>query len=98
MQIESKIDELKLLDQVLIEWVDAHSLPLEGWVTHDFIESLDVDCRVRSIGYFICRKNDFIVIAMDIIDQSSNGFNNEYNSSSGIPVACIKSIEVIGRG
>ena len=98
MSIEVKINELKLLDHVLIEWVDAHSLPLEGWVNYEFIESLEVDCRVRSIGYFICRKNDFVVIAMDIINQSSEGYDDEYNSSSGIPVACIKSIEVIGHG
>lgn len=96
--VEKMVNQLKLQDRVLIEWVDAHSLPLEGWISLDFIETVEIDCLVRSLGYFLCRKNDFLVLAMDIMHPKSSNYEDEYNSASAIPVACIKSIEVIGHG
>lgn len=96
--IKTKVDELQQLDRVLIRWVDAHMLFLEGWVTLAYIEALDVQCTVESLGYFVCQKEDFIVLGMDVIRSKDDEFENEYNSASAIPIACIKSIEVIDNG
>ena len=97
-KVAERIKTLNSLDMVLIGWVDAHALFLEGWVSHEYVTSLDMDCTVQSLGYFICVKDDFLVLAMDVIHPNEDNFDDEYNSASAIPIACIKSIEVITVG
>lgn len=92
------IGSLSLLDKVLIHWVDAHTLSLEGWVTYDYVQSADINCTVQSLGYFVCVKGEFLVLAMDVIRFNDNLFEDEYNSASAIPISCIKSIEVLTHG
>lgn len=96
--ITDEIKALALLDRVLINWVDAHTLALTGWVTSDFVLETDIHCFVKSLGYFICVKGEFLVLAMDVIHSDDPESENEYNSASAIPIACIKSIEVLDRG
>ncbi len=96
--VTTAIERLTLLDKVLIGWVDAHTLSLEGWVTYDYVQAAEINCTVQSLGYFICVKGEFLVLAMDVIRPSENIFEDEYNSASAIPISCIKSIEVLKHG
>ena len=98
IDIEQQIGKLSLLDKVLIRWVDAHTLSLEGWVTYDYVQNADINCTVQSLGYFVCVKGEFLVLAMDVIRFNDNLFEDEYNSASAIPISCIKTVEVLSHG
>lgn len=94
--IEKALTGLKLRDRVVIEWIDAHNLLLDGWVSLDYLTELDLECTVRTLGHFILRKGDFVLVAGDIL--KGDDVEEEFNSTSAIPVGCITRVEAIGNG
>lgn len=96
--IEKALSSLKLRDRVVIEWIDAHNLLLDGWVSLDYLNDLDLECTVRTLGYFIKYKGDFVLVAGDTIIPQDDDKTEEFNSTSAIPVGCIKKVEALGNG
>lgn len=96
--VSAALAKLKIRDRVLIEWVDAHNLMLDGWVSLDYLQELDLNCTVRTLGYYILHGGDFVVIAGDYIVPEEGDLSQDFNSASAVPLGCIKRIEVIGNG
>lgn len=96
--IAQHLANLKLRDRVVIEWVDAHNLMLDGWVSLDYLNEMPLDCTVRTLGYFIKQAGDFVLIAGDTIIPQEDDLTEEFNSTSAIPLGCIKRVEALGNG
>lgn len=91
------LKSLKLRDRVEVEWIDAHNVQTYGWVSLAEITDEEVICRVTSLGYFLCVKQDFVVLAGDSqIPQI--GITEEFHSTSAIPIGCVERITVVVHG
>ena len=92
-----RLSELKPRDMVLIEWVDAHAHDMTGWTPSSLIRETPIKCTVRTVGWFITTRDEFMVVAGDCIVDGVDD-DDTINSVSCVPTVCITSLEVIQRG
>jgi hypothetical protein len=92
-EILATLAGLKVRDRVQIQWIDAHNLANDGWFTLADITDDEVMCRVCTLGYFLCVKQDFVVLAGDA-QLPEDGIREEFHSASAIPLGCIESVTV----
>lgn len=84
---------LRLRDRVEVQWFDAHNVETHGWSALEQIAAAEVICRVRTLGYFLCITQNFVVLAGDAQVPQPDVIE-EYHSTSAIPIGCIESVTV----
>jgi len=84
---------LKLRDRIEVQWIDAHDIDMRGWFNLPEITDVEVICRVRTVGYFLCQRQGFVVICSDAQTPTDN-LSDEFHTASAVPIGCIESVRV----
>ena len=92
-----RLQALRPRDMVLIGWIDAHAHDMTGWTPKSLIVETPIKCCVRTVGWYITTRDEFIVVAGDYIVEGEDD-DNVVNSVSCIPIACVTALEVIQHG
>ena len=96
-EMADQLSALKPRDMVLIDWVDAHAHDITGWTPSSLIRETTIKCVVRTVGWFVTTRDDFVVVAGDYIVDGVDD-DDTINSVSCVPNVCITRLEVIQHG
>jgi len=90
--------EVRVMDIVLVEWIDAHGPPEVGWQTPEQLNGLIAEGghKVKSVGFVLQADDDFITLIGCIIEETEK-FNPSYDRIVRIPKACIKKLIILRR-
>jgi len=80
-EVLRQIERLRFGDRVEVEWLDASE-------SKGRLKDINVATHVQSIGYFLMRKDSYIVIAKEVVNY---GEAYHYNI---IPVGMVQSLKV----